>query len=349
MNDRLIDPNAQEDDSNMDLSLRPTRLKQFVGQENVINNLDIAIKSSKIRKEPIEHVMLYGPPGLGKTTLAYIIAKELEVNIKISSGPSIERSGDMAAILTGLEENDILFIDEVHRLNRNVEEVLYPAMEDFNLSWMMGKGMGAKSINLQINKFSLISATTRYSMVSAPLRDRFGIIGRLNFYEEKNMVLILERSAKILDLKINEKLLKEIARRSRGTPRVANRLLRRIRDYALVKNKGVITDNVVLDCLDMLQVDTKGLDQIDNKLLESLIKKFNGGPVGLDTLAASIYEDSDTVMDVCEPYLLQQGFLDRSARGRKATKLAYSHLGLIMPENNVNDKEEGIQRSLIDE
>lgn len=349
MNDRLIDPNLQEDDSNMDLSLRPTQLKQFVGQENVINNLDIAIKSSKIRKEPIEHVMLYGPPGLGKTTLAYIIAKELGVNIKISSGPSIERSGDMAAILTGLEENDVLFIDEVHRLNRNVEEVLYPAMEDFNLSWMMGKGMGAKSINLQINKFSLISATTRYSMVSAPLRDRFGIIGRLNFYEEKDMALILERSAKILGLKINEKLLKEIAKRTRGTPRVSNRLLRRIRDYALVKNKGIITDNIVLDCLDLLQVDTKGLDQIDNKLLESLIKKFNGGPVGLDTLAASINEDSDTVMDVCEPYLLQQGFLDRSARGRKATKLAYSHLGLEMPENNANDKQEGIQRSLIDE
>ena len=334
MTDRLVSGNAGGDDVSLDLSLRPQRLDYFVGQQKVKENLSIALQAAKIRDEPLDHVMLYGPPGLGKTTLAQIIAREMEVNIRVSSGPAIERPGDMAAILTSLSLNDILFVDEVHRLGRVVEEVLYPAMEDYNLSWVMGKGLAARNINLKVNKFTFIGATTRYAMVSAPLRDRFGIIHRLDFYDQEAMEIIVDRSAQILDVKVETEALIVVAKRSRGTPRVANRLLRRVRDYALVKANGVITKDIAVEALGKLEVDELGLDQIDHRLLSSMIDKFAGGPVGLDTLAASISEEPDTVMDVCEPYLLQLGFLDRTPRGRVVTALGYNHLGRDPVDSN---------------
>ena len=325
MAERLVSGVAQADD--LDLSLRPKRLADFVGQAQTKDNLSIAIQAAKIRAVSLDHVMVYGPPGLGKTTLANIIAQEMEVEIRVTSGPAVERAGDMAAILTSLQHGDVLFIDEVHRLNRVVEEVLYSAMEDFFLSWMVGKGLAARNVNLRINPFTLIGATTRFSMVSAPLRDRFGSVFRLEYYDPQDMKVIVERSARILEIESDREGVDEIATRSRGTPRIANRLLKRARDYALVKADNRITGPVARAALDQLKVDGLGLDQSDHRLLESIIDKFEGGPVGLDTLAASINEDADTIMDVWEPYLLQLGFLDRTPRGRVATRLAHEYLG----------------------
>ena len=327
MAERLVSGVAQEDD--LDLSLRPKRLDDFVGQAQAKDNLGIAIQAAKIRSEPLDHVIIYGPPGLGKTTLAHIIAHEMEVTIRVTSGPAIERAGDMAAVLTSLQKGDVLFIDEVHRLNRVVEEVLYSAMEDFFLSWMVGKGLAARNVNLRINPFTLIGATTRFSMISAPLRDRFGSVFRLEYYDPADMEVIVQRSARILETGADNEGVDEVAARSRGTPRIANRLLKRARDYALVKADGRITGPVARDALDRLQVDGLGLDQSDRNLLESIIDKFDGGPVGLDTLAASINEDADTIMDVWEPYLLQLGFLERTPRGRVATRLAHEYLGRL--------------------
>jgi len=290
--------------------------------------LTIAITAAQGRGEALDHILLYGPPGLGKTTLAYIIAAEMEVNIRITSGPAVERTGDLAAILTNLRSHDVLFIDEIHRLNRAVEEVLYPAMEDFALDIIIGKGPGAKSLRLNLPAFTLIGATTRFALLSPPLRDRFGVVHRLDFYDQKSVETILTRSARILQVKAEAGGLEEIARRARGTPRVANRLLKRVRDYAQVMADGVVTHSVAVDALSKLEVDEIGLDEIDHKVLRTIIDKFNGGPVGLDTIAASISEEADTIMDVYEPYLLQLGFLERTPRGRLATQLAYQHLGL---------------------
>ncbi len=325
MAERLVSGVVQEEDS--DLSLRPKRLDDFVGQAQTKNNLSIAIQAAKIRQEPLDHVIVYGPPGLGKTTLAHIIAQEMEVAIRVTSGPAVERAGDMAAILTSLQPGDVLFIDEVHRLNRVVEEVLYSAMEDFFLSWMVGKGLAARSVNLRINPFTLIGATTRFSMISAPLRDRFGFVFRLEYYDPEDMKVIVQRSARILEADADGEGIQQVASRSRGTPRIANRLLKRARDYALVKADDRVTGPVANAALEQLQVDGLGLDQSDRRLLESIIDKFNGGPVGLDTLAASINEDADTIMDVWEPYLIQLGFLERTPRGRMATRLAHEYLG----------------------
>jgi len=325
MEDRVVSGVAQEDD--LDLSLRPKRLADFVGQSQTKENLSIAIQASRIREESLDHVIIYGPPGLGKTTLAHIIAQEMGVDIRVTSGPAVERAGDMAAILTSLESGAVLFIDEVHRLSRVVEEVLYSAMEDFFLSWMVGKGLAARNVNLRINPFTLIGATTRFSMISAPLRDRFGSVFRLEYYDPEDMKFIVQRSARILEANADTEGINEIASRSRGTPRIANRLLKRARDYALVKADNRVTGPVARAALDQLQVDAMGLDQSDHKLLASIIDKFDGGPVGLETLAASINEDADTIMDVWEPYLLQLGFLDRTPRGRIATRLAHEYLG----------------------
>ncbi len=290
--------------------------------------MNIAIAAAKGRGEALDHVLLYGPPGLGKTTLAYIIAVEMGVNLRITSGPAIERTGDLAAILTNLRNQDILFIDEVHRLSRAVEEILYPAMEDFALDLVIGKGPGAKTLRLSLPAFTLIGATTRFALLSPPLRDRFGAIYRLDFYDQASIETILKRSARILNVEVDAAGLQEIARRARGTPRVANRLLKRVRDYAQVVANGVATQSVVIEALSKLEVDSIGLDEIDHKVLRTIIEKFNGGPVGLETIAASISEDPDTIMDVYEPYLLQLGFLERTPRGRIATQLAYQHLGL---------------------
>jgi Holliday junction DNA helicase RuvB len=328
MPERLVSGRLHEEDMALDTSLRPRRLADFVGQERVKENLGIAMQAARMRQEPLDHILIYGPPGIGKTTLAYIIAHEMEVSIRVTSGPAIERPGDMAAILTSLNKGDILFVDEVHRLSRVVEEVLYPAMEDFFLSWVVGKGLGARSINLRINPFTLIGATTRYAMVSPPLRDRFGAVYRLDFYDVEAIGGIIRRSARILGVEIEEGAVQELARRARGTPRVANRLLKRVRDYAQVMARGVITQEVALQALARLEIDHLGLDEVDHRLLHTIVEKFDGGPVGLDTLAASISEEPDTIMDVYEPYLLQLGFLDRTPRGRVATRLAYQHLGL---------------------
>jgi len=307
--------------------LRPRQLTDFVGQTKVKENLKIAIAAAKGRGEALDHILLYGPPGLGKTTLAHIIASEVGVNIKITSGPAVERTGDLAAILTNLRSQDILFIDEIHRLNRTVEEMLYPAMEDFALDIIIGKGPGAKNLRINLPDFTLIGATTRYALLSPPLRDRFGAVYRLDFYDRISIEAILKRSARILQIKAEDKGAEEIARRARGTPRVANRLLKRVRDYAQVMADGLITQSVAVEALGKLEVDPIGLDEIDHKVLSTIIDKFDGGPVGLDTIAASISEEADTIMDVYEPYLLQLGFLDRTPRGRLATRLAYEHLG----------------------
>ena len=328
MTQRLVSGKTIQEDESLDSSLRPRYLTDFVGQEKVKDNLGIAMQASKMRGEPLDHVMVYGPPGLGKTTLAHIIAREMDVSIKITSGPAVERAGDMAAILTSIGSGDVFFIDEIHRLSRPVEEVLYPAMEDFFLSWVVGKGLGARNINLRINPFTLIGATTRYGMVSPPLRDRFGSVFHLDFYDQQAMLVIVRRSARILGVEIDEEGIGEVASRSRGTPRVANRLLKRTRDYAQVMADGRITGDVALEALAKLEVDSLGLDDVDHKLLSSIVDKFSGGPVGLDTLAASVGEDADTIMDIYEPYLLQLGFLDRTPRGRLATQLAYEHLGI---------------------
>ena len=327
MTERLVSGRSIQEDDTLETSLRPKRLADFVGQDKVKENLSIAMRASKMRGEPLDHVIIYGPPGLGKTTLAHIIAHEMDASIKVTSGPAVERAGDMAAILTSVNAGDVLFIDEVHRLSRVVEEVLYPAMEDYFLSWVVGKGLGARNINLRINPFTLIGATTRFGMVSPPLRDRFGSVFHLDFYDLEAMEVLVSRSARILDVGIDDAGVMEIASRSRATPRVANRLLKRTRDYAQVMADGRITKGVALEALEKLAVDHAGLDDVDHKLLLSIMDKFSGGPVGLDTLAASIGEDADTITDIYEPYLLQLGYLNRTPRGRLATPLAYQHLG----------------------
>ncbi|MBF8436040.1 Holliday junction branch migration DNA helicase RuvB [Halanaerobiaceae bacterium Z-7014] len=325
--ERVVTPEEKQDDD-FDKTLRPKQLKYYVGQKKVKEKLKIFIQAARQRGEALDHVMLYGPPGLGKTTLANIIANELNVNIHTTSGPAIERPGDLASILTNLTGKDILFIDEIHRLNRMVEEVLYPAMEDYGLDIMIGKGPSARSVRLDLPEFTLVGATTRAGQLSSPLRDRFGVINRLEFYDNKELSQIVQRSARILGVEISEDGSEEIACRSRGTPRIANRLLRRVRDYAEVKADGVITPDVVSKALKLLEIDELGLDRLDYRLLKSIINKFGGGPVGLKTIAAAISEETETIEDVYEPYLLQLGFLERTPRGRKATKLAYKHLNI---------------------
>ena len=330
---RIIQTDLAGEDIVIEKGLRPESLDQYVGQSKAKNNLKICIEAAKSRNEPLDHVLFYGPPGLGKTTLATIIAHEMGVHIKVTSGPAIEKPGEMAAILNNLAENDILFIDEIHRLNRQVEEVLYPAMEDYSIDIMIGKGQGARSIRLDLPKFTLVGATTRAGLLTAPLRDRFGVINKLEFYTVDELKQIIIRSAGLLNVEIDEKGATELARRSRGTPRLANRLLKRVRDFAQVKYDGVITEDVANLALDLLEVDKLGLDKGDRSILETMIDKFDGGPVGLDTLAAALGEDSGTLEDVYEPYLIQNGLLQRTPRGRIATRLAYEHLGVPFLED----------------
>ena len=328
MERRIITTENLEEDMKIENHLRPQYLRDYIGQEKAKEMLEIYIRAAKERGDALDHVLFYGPPGLGKTTLAGIIANEMGVNIKITSGPAIEKPGEMAAILNNLQENDILFVDEIHRLNRQVEEVLYPAMEDYAIDIMIGKGATARSIRLELPKFTLVGATTRAGMLTAPLRDRFGVIHHLEFYTTEELTTIIKRSAKVLDVEIEDSGAKELARRSRGTPRLANRLLKRVRDFAQIKYDGVITGTVANYALDLLDVDKYGLDHIDRNILLAIIERFNGGPVGLDTLAVYISEDSFTLEDVYEPYLLKQGFIQRTPRGRIATELAYQHLGI---------------------
>jgi len=330
--ERLVSSEVDGGESSFEQSLRPQTLEQYIGQDKVKANLAIFIKAAKMRQETLDHVLLYGPPGLGKTTLATIIANEMGVNIRTTSGPAIERPGDLAAILTALEPGDVLFIDEIHRLPRSVEEVLYPAMEDFCLDIVIGKGPGARSVRLDLPPFTLVGATTRAGSLSAPLRDRFGVLSRLEYYQEAQLTDIVERTAEILDVEIEQQAAAEIARRARGTPRIANRLLRRVRDFAQVSGDGMITTTIAKTSLELLQVDRLGLDHIDHKLLKGIIEKFRGGPVGLDTIAATIGEESHTIEDVYEPYLLQIGFLQRTPRGRIVTELVYRHFQIALPE-----------------
>jgi len=332
MGQRAVSPELQPDDAGLEVGLRPRRLEEFVGQERIKENLRIAIQSARLRGKPLDHTLFFGPPGLGKTTLAYIIASEMGVGIRVTSGPAIERPGDLASILTNLKPGDVLFVDEIHRLGKTVEEFLYPAMEDFAIDLVVGKGPTARSLRLSLPPFTLVGATTRYALLSAPLRDRFGAVYRLDFYTEEEVLAILRRSARLLGVEAEEEGLREVARRSRGTPRVANRLLRRVRDYALVRAEGVITREVALQALEGLEVDALGLDPVDHKVLRAIIETFDGGPVGLDSLAAAISEDTDTVLEVYEPYLLQLGLIDRTPRGRVATRRAYEHLGIPYPE-----------------
>lgn len=325
MEKRVISTEIIEEDYKIENSLRPKLLSDYIGQQKIKENLRVYIQAAKTRKEPLDHCLFYGPPGLGKTTLAGIIANEMEVNIKITSGPAIEKPGEMAAILNNLQEGDILFVDEIHRLNRQVEEVMYPAMEDFSIDIVIGKGAGARSIRLELPHFTLIGATTRAGMLTAPLRDRFGVMHRLEFYTEDELMKIILRSAEVLKVAVEEDGARELARRSRGTPRLANRLLKRVRDFAQVKYDGKITKKVANFALDLLEVDKLGLDHLDRSILLTIIDKFSGGPVGLDTLAAATGEDAGTIEEVYEPYLIQNGLLQRTPRGRIATKLTYEH------------------------
>ena len=331
MANRVIETNLMEEDIKIEGSLRPQTLSDYIGQSKIKDNLKIYIEAAKQRQDSLDHVLFYGPPGLGKTTLAGIIANEMGTHMKVTSGPAIEKPGEMAAILNNLQAGDLLFVDEIHRLNRQVEEVLYPAMEDYAIDIMIGKGASARSIRLELPHFTLVGATTRAGLLSAPLRDRFGVIHHLEFYSVEELKLIIQHSAQILNVSIEEKGALELARRSRGTPRLANRILKRVRDFAQVKYDGIITEKVAATALDLLEVDRMGLDHIDRNILLTMIDKFKGGPVGLDTLAAAIGEDAGTLEDVYEPYLLKSGFLNRTPRGRVVTDTAYHHLGLEIP------------------
>ncbi len=325
---RTVSPAAEAEDIALDRALRPKRLDSLIGQDRVCENLRILIDAAQGRGEALEHVLFYGPPGLGKTTLAHIIAREMNANIRITAGPSIERAGDLAAILSNLHEKEILFIDEVHRLGKVVEEILYPAMEDFALDLVIGQGPGARTVRLSLPRFTVVGATTRLALLSAPLRTRFGATYRLDFYNREDLAVIVARAAQALDVPLEPEGGMEIARRGRGTPRVALRLLRRVRDYAQVRGDGIITAPIAQEALALLEIDERGLDDLDRRVLRTIIEKFGGGPVGLETIAASVGEASDTIMDVVEPYLLQLGFIGRTPRGRTATKLAYDHLGI---------------------
>ncbi len=326
--ERAIGPQIKDDDAGFDLSVRPKSFDEFVGQDKIKENLKVFIQATRQRGEPLDHVLFCGPPGLGKTTLAHIIATELGVGIKVTSGPALERPGDLAAILTNISDHDILFIDEIHRLPRISEEILYPAMEDYQLDIIIGQGPSARTLKLNLPQFTLVGATTRTGLLTSPLRDRFGVISRLDYYNPADLERILFRSAKIFNVEINKDAAAEIARRARGTPRIANRLLRRVRDFAQVKGSGVIEKEITRDALNAMDVDERGFDEMDRKLLLTIMEKFSGGPVGVDTLAASVREEKETIEDVYEPFLLQEGFLERTSRGRIATKLAYEHFGI---------------------
>ena len=333
MDERIVAGDLGDDDRGVELSLRPRRLAEFIGQDRVKESLSIFIEAARGRKEPLDHVLLYGPPGLGKTTLAAIISHEMGVRLRVTSGPAIERAGDLAAILTNLSPGDVLFIDEIHRLSRAVEEVLYPAMEDYALDIIIGKGPSARSIRIDLPRFTLVGATTRTGLISSPLRDRFGVVHRLEFYSVDDLSTIVCKSAAKMGIEIHPEGAREIARRSRGTPRVANRMLRRVRDYAQVRAGGAITPEVAAEALSMFEVDQLGLDRLDRRILSTIIDKFGGGPVGVETIAASINEEKDTIEDVYEPYLMQMGFVDRTPRGRVATVRAYEHIGRELPQD----------------
>ena len=339
LDERIICPGLEREDLDIENSLRPKKLDDYVGQDKIKENLKVYIEAAKQREEPLDHTLLYGPPGLGKTTLSNIIANEMGANIRITSGPAIEKQGDLAALLTNLNSGDVLFIDEIHRLNRSVEEILYPAMEDFSLDIIIGKGPSARSIRLDLPKFTLIGATTKAGSLSSPLRDRFGIIDRLELYSNEQLTQIVKRSASILNIEITDKGAMEVASRSRGTPRIANRLLKRVRDFAQIKNNGVVTDEIADLALNSLEIDHLGLDNIDNKMIETIIKKFAGGPVGVETLASAIGEDIDTIEDVYEPYLMQIGFLNRTPRGRVATPMAYEHINVPFPDKGAGSSQ----------